>query len=380
MKTEINPKSIAIISLIALAGMLFGAVAYLANYSYIKVPIIISSPKESVVISTDKAKYAQAEIIRVALRNNYSASRFVDYPVVEKFENNSWIPLRGSIVWLGCWVTGGMPYLPLESRVSYDYQWNQKEKWCNEDRMDLNTYSQEVGAGKYRIKTAMVDRTKSSAEDPNNISGKPSGKIIYSNEFIIEENSKIDPRCGQKVTGIGSCKMIKGGYEFDASENKCIRKNAVNGCSFEIPFDTLEDCQKTCETGAVSGGELKFETIAISNYFDEQTQKSDFVIKDQSEWIPILQKISVELPAPIDFSRDMVIAVFQGEKSTGGYSIEIDRIIEKENSIEVSVLETSPGPGCMVTQAFTSPYHVVKIKKSDKEVKFKIAEAVNDCN
>lgn len=67
----------------------------------------------------------------------------------------------------------------------------------------------------------------------------------------------------------------------------------------------------------------------------------------------------------------MVIAVFQGNHSTGGYAIKITQTVEKENSVEVFAKETSPSPDSMVTQAFTQPYHIVKTKRVDKEVLFK---------
>ncbi len=67
----------------------------------------------------------------------------------------------------------------------------------------------------------------------------------------------------------------------------------------------------------------------------------------------------------------MVIAVFQGNRSTGGYAVEITQIVEKENSVEVFAKETSPSPDSMVTQAFTQPYRIVKTKRGDKEVVLK---------
>ena len=52
-------------------------------------------------------------------------------------------------------------------------------------------------------------------------------------------------------------------------------------------------------------------------------------------------------------------------------SLRITKIIEKENSVEVFVKETSPSRESIVTQAFTEPYHIVKTKRVDKEVIFR---------
>lgn len=199
----------------------------------------------------------------------------------------------------------------------------------------------------------------------------------YSSEFVIKDKIAIDPRCSQKVKGTGACDAYFSGYEFNASTGRCVFRG-VSGCSGSAPFDTFDECEKKCVTGIISGDELKFETI-IKGVSSSQAERKDYVIKSQSEWMPILQKASAELPAPIDFTKDMAIAVFQGVKSTGGYRIEISKIIEKENAIEISVRDISPGRGCMVTQATTNPYHVVKVSRSDKEVIFKTEKTVNNC-
>jgi len=64
--------------------------------------------------------------------------------------------------------------------------------------------------------------------------------------------------------------------------------------------------------------------------------------------------------------------VCQGKRSTGGYSIEMIKITENENTLEVFVKNVSPGPGCGLTQAVTCPFHIIKVPKMDKEVIFTV--------
>jgi hypothetical protein len=45
-----------------------------------------------------------------------------------------------------------------------------------------------------------------------------------------------------------------------------------------------------------------------------------------------------------------------GEKNPGGYSIGIDTVVETDKNIVITIKETSPEPGSMVTQAFTNPF------------------------
>jgi hypothetical protein len=64
------------------------------------------------------------------------------------------------------------------------------------------------------------------------------------------------------------------------------------------------------------------------------------------------------------------IVLNMGEKTSGGYSIGIDSVVETDKNIVITIKETSPEPGSMVTQAFTNPFCVVKIN-SKKDIIFK---------
>ena len=101
------------------------------------------------------------------------------------------------------------------------------------------------------------------------------------------------------------------------------------------------------------------------------------IIKSEKEWEDLwrfhkrgfLPKQSVPC---VDFKQDMIVAVFSGEKKTGGYGIEITKIEETREKGEVIVffLETQPPSKAMVTQALTQPYHIVKTGRTNFKVKF----------
>jgi hypothetical protein len=63
----------------------------------------------------------------------------------------------------------------------------------------------------------------------------------------------------------------------------------------------------------------------------------------------------------MDFSNEIVVAVFLGEKPTGGHAIEITRMERSDDRLLVSFIERRPQPGGVVTQAFTQPFHIVKV-------------------
>ena len=76
----------------------------------------------------------------------------------------------------------------------------------------------------------------------------------------------------------------------------------------------------------------------------------------------------------VDFSSQMLVGVFSGEKPTGGYGIAIQRILESPKTVIVEYLEKSPAPDAIVTMAVTYPCHIVSLSRSEKNVVFKKVE------
>ena len=71
----------------------------------------------------------------------------------------------------------------------------------------------------------------------------------------------------------------------------------------------------------------------------------------------------------IDFNREIVVAIFLGEKPTGGFAVEIVRVGRQNGEFVVDYKEINPASGAMVTQALTQPFHIVRI---DGEVGTKV--------
>ena len=61
----------------------------------------------------------------------------------------------------------------------------------------------------------------------------------------------------------------------------------------------------------------------------------------------------------------VLVAAFQGEQSTGGYGIRITAIERLGDQLLVRATFTEPKPDSMVTQALTSPAHIVSIAAAD---------------
>lgn len=130
----------------------------------------------------------------------------------------------------------------------------------------------------------------------------------------------------------------------------------------------------TAVTAPPEENALSYETIALGSYSGHEDKK-DHVITTQSEWRQVWSLVNKNLSPkpplpPVDFSKEMVIGVFMGTQSTGGYSITIKKVIEHETSLEVVVEETAPKAGQATTQALTQPFHIIKTIRIDKPVTF----------
>ena len=108
------------------------------------------------------------------------------------------------------------------------------------------------------------------------------------------------------------------------------------------------------------------------------------IIRTQSEWREVWGRLAAgTIPPPeppaVDFERRMVIMAALGVKPTGGYAIEIEDVRATPDSLYITVFETSPGPGCITTQAFTAPVAVVAVERHPGEPVFREREEIRDC-
>ncbi len=101
----------------------------------------------------------------------------------------------------------------------------------------------------------------------------------------------------------------------------------------------------------------------------------EVVIRDEQEWAALWSRHAsgrrpVPSPPPIDFSAEMVVGLFLGQKSTGGHSVEITRAEMDGSNLRFYYRESSPPPGAIVPQVLTQPYHLVRLSRSEAKPVF----------
>ena len=89
------------------------------------------------------------------------------------------------------------------------------------------------------------------------------------------------------------------------------------------------------------------------------------VIRDDSAYARFWASLGAGNRPSVDFSRDIVIAAASGQRAMGGNAIAVERVTRTGDGLAVEVVETSPAPGCVVSQALTQPVDVIVVAAAD---------------
>lgn len=104
---------------------------------------------------------------------------------------------------------------------------------------------------------------------------------------------------------------------------------------------------------------LPIKELASGTYNNQVLEKRYILARDESRLAQIERLIGQNLKVNLD--RYMVVAAFMGQRSSSGYDIEIASAIKGRDKVRLQALLTSPGSGCLVLPALSSPYQVVAI-------------------
>jgi len=111
----------------------------------------------------------------------------------------------------------------------------------------------------------------------------------------------------------------------------------------------------------------------------------NYVIDDLETWetlwndIHNTSTVTPETPY-VNFTSEVIIAVFLGEFATGGYVAQITRISVSTTGLIVHIREEHPGPSCIVTMSITRPYLIVKAAiDSTQSIEFEYEIVIRNC-
>jgi hypothetical protein len=100
------------------------------------------------------------------------------------------------------------------------------------------------------------------------------------------------------------------------------------------------------------------------------------VARSPQEWAALWRAHARDRPLPdVDFSKEMVVAVFLGSRPTAGFSVEITGMKEASNgTLIVQYREAAPRADAVTAQIITAPFHIVAIPRRAGEVVFEKVE------
>ncbi len=113
--------------------------------------------------------------------------------------------------------------------------------------------------------------------------------------------------------------------------------------------------------------------------------RGELVVTSQDQWdglwrVGLLDKEDTQQQPVIDFTKEMVVAVFMGRRGGGHHGrVSIKKVTEDSSSVHVYVenLERTSN-GSLVTCDICYPFSIIKFKKIDKPVVFEYSTVEED--
>ncbi|HEX7974069.1 MAG TPA: protease complex subunit PrcB family protein [Anaerolineales bacterium] len=145
----------------------------------------------------------------------------------------------------------------------------------------------------------------------------------------------------------------------------------LSACAINLPTSTAAFQTSLSPTPTRSETEISFEMIEKADQnnkgvFYPGTTPRMFVIATKNAGLDLrnyFSEASQDQLQNSDYNSYYFIAVFQGYQSTGGYGVNILRIVRENNDITVQTNFLIPQPDTVTTTVITSPYELVKIRK-----------------
>ncbi|MBD1862442.1 MULTISPECIES: protease complex subunit PrcB family protein [Trichocoleus] len=158
-----------------------------------------------------------------------------------------------------------------------------------------------------------------------------------------------------------------------------------------VPTSSTIDASAKLTTMKTS---IPFQVLRVgSNPLSQSmtTQPKVLVFQNQQDWSKFWNRSSsldLNLQKPtapsVDFSRHQVIGLTSGSHSTGGFSIQIDRIekvvMPQREEWVIHYTEKVPGADCFVTQQTTTPTVFLLTATSDAPIRMQGKTISESCN
>lgn len=104
------------------------------------------------------------------------------------------------------------------------------------------------------------------------------------------------------------------------------------------------------------------------------TEKAGYtLIQNNESYIQFIESLKLDESQyanflAVDFKKKDVLVLYQGQKNSGGYAIDIESLKNENQTIFIKKKEIAPKKGELATTVITSPYCIALIPKSKRVV------------
>lgn len=137
-------------------------------------------------------------------------------------------------------------------------------------------------------------------------------------------------------------------------------------------------------TANVPDGPVPFEVLEEGANAATVTEGKNYRIQSEEQLAALWELIYGTEGAPampaVDFSKEEILAVFSGQKKSGGYDVSIKEVMQKNGMRVVTIVHEAPGDGCSMTDALTSPFELIRVPVGTDNLTHQDEEVVESCS
>jgi hypothetical protein len=159
--------------------------------------------------------------------------------------------------------------------------------------------------------------------------------------------------------------------DYENSPNTNPAMSCVASVQVPVQFIAVERSEARVLSKLVTTQGLEMKTLARANQSLVATEGQK-VVKDAASWNALWRThagAGSSAPA-VDFSKKMVVAVFQGARPNGCNAIEITDAFRLNGAVHINYAETTPGPATMCIAAVVQSAHFVEVERSNEPFVF----------
>ena len=80
----------------------------------------------------------------------------------------------------------------------------------------------------------------------------------------------------------------------------------------------------------------------------------------------------------VDFRKNVVVLINMGEKPSGGYEVDVERIIDDKENTTITATFSSPGSSCISAAVMTNPYIFIEVATT-KNILLNERHVIKEC-